>query len=833
MATAATLLILGTTVSTYFAINANFFAFVAKQRAKAAIIAESQAREEQLKAVKANESAQSALAEAVEQKKIAEDARDAIETSLYFSNIKTVQSAWRADNLLESNRILNSCPERLRNWEWHYLSRLHHLDVATINKGDGYIGYFNDLQFNADGSRLATFCDGNGVDFLDGSESTIRIQDLSDLKAGKSFDFIVPRVTSISISADGKTIALGEKSGEVGIWDVETGKLLRSIGKMKGKVDSITLSPDGKYLAAARANESNDEKFLPIFEPTRDPELVVWNLETEEEVFRRQGFGFQVKFSPDGSKLLTARENKTRLTAFHVEQVFTLFDVRDWSAQELKQPGEITAYCFDSSGNRLVAAILNRFADADDNELVIFDTQSGKVAKSWRIKLDVGHLAISPDGKTLAIISSYESPAIYICSLTEGKVSKILRGHTKSPTQIASSSNGLFATTSHDDTIKLWNPTVDSEVISLQKSDDSSNNLASFAPSGNFTATTDNSINLPMLGLGSITLRDVDSKKNPRTMNGPDGGTTALEFSQDGSLLAAGGPSGHVKVWSLPDRKEILSIKRNSPFVDAIAISPDKTLIASASSTDGSTEISVWNSTNGESLFSLKGSGAVTGMCFSPDGKTLLTQGSTVALWDLSQRKQIQEWGHPEASLRMGKPRFTLDGKFCISAGYEIMNDSIILLVRSIERSDSVAVFRGHYAKNDVQLMLGDCAHSVAMAISPDGTRVVSAVKNEVILWELKSGREILRLPVSQELDSKRSANEWKRAHQKYWLGLSEQLDAERSANAARGVLALVWSPDGHFIRAQLSNGTIIEWSGADRNREMQIDSGNAKSAVQ
>jgi eukaryotic-like serine/threonine-protein kinase len=819
LATAASFfLIAGSVVSIYFA-------FEADRRAQ-------QAQQEEAKANIANELAQSSLAEAVEQKQIAEQARDVVETSLYFSNIKTIQSAWRANNLTESNRLLDSCPERLRNWEWHYLSRLHRLEVATIDQGKRALGFSQDLQFNADGSRLATFCDGNGVDFSDNNQSTIRIRDLSDLKAVKSFEFLAPSVTSISISADGKTIALGEKSGEVGIWDVETGKLLRSIGKLKGKVDSISLSPDGKYLAAARANQSNDETLLPIFKPTRDPELVVWNLETREEVFRPKGVGFQVKFSPDGSKLLTARENQTRLTAFNVEQVFTLFDVRDWRAQELQQPGEITAYCFDSSGNRLVATILNRFADRNYTEFVLFDTQSGKVAKSWRITLDVGRFAISPDGKTLAIISSYESPAIYLCSLKEGKVTKVLRGHTKSPNQIVFSSNSLLATTSQGDEVTLWNPTVDSEVISLQKSDDFIYNLASFAPSGTVTATTDNTVNLPLLGLGSITLREVGSKKTPRMINGPDGGTTALEFSQDGSLLAAGGPSGHVKVWSLPDCKEILSIKGKSPFVEAIAISPDRTLVASTSSIDGSIEIVVWNSTNGESLFSLKGSGSVTGMCFSPDGKTLLTQGSTVALWDLSQRKQIQEWEHGEASLPSGKPRFTPDGKYCISAEVSFADGSFMLLVRSIERSESVAVFRGHYTKNDIQLMVGDRAHGVAMAISPDGTRVVSAVKNEVILWELKSGREILRLPVSQEPDAERLASATQPLQNKFWPALSELIEAERSAYAARGVLALAWSPDGHFIRAQLANGTIIEWSGADRNSEMQTDSVQVKSTV-
>ena len=57
-------------------------------------------------------------------------------------------------------------------------------------------------------------------------------------------------VTSVSFSPDGKMIASASRDKTIKLWDVATGKDLRTLIGHQGSVNSVSFSPNGKTVAS-------------------------------------------------------------------------------------------------------------------------------------------------------------------------------------------------------------------------------------------------------------------------------------------------------------------------------------------------------------------------------------------------------------------------------------------------------------------------------------------------------------------------------------------------------------------------------------------------------
>jgi len=92
--------------------------------------------------------------------------------------------------------------------------------------------------------------------------------------------------------------------------------------------------------------------------------------------------------------------------------------------------------------------------------------------------------------------------------------------------------------------------------------------------------------------LWSLRNGEVTAKLNNETM----GQTNWLDFSADGKLLAAGGIGGEIKIWDVEGKKLQTSLKLDLPSeVDAVHFSPDGKYLLVISG-----GISLWNTANGK-----------------------------------------------------------------------------------------------------------------------------------------------------------------------------------------------------------------------------------------
>jgi WD40 repeat protein len=198
-----------------------------------------------------------------------------------------------------------------------------------------------------------------------------------------------------------------------------------------------------------------------------------------------------------------------------------------------------------------------------------------------------------------------------------------------------------------------------------------------------------------------------------------------LVFSRDSRFLAAGGRAMPVRIWTVPDFREMKSLEEpHSGFSTGVAFSPDGQILATAS---WDTTIKLWDFKSHRRLATLKGHlSHVWDLDISPDGRMLASgsEDGTIKLWRLDG-----EWAAErtmERTLRghtapVYSVRFSADGETLASGSA----DHTVKLWR-VDEAQSPDVLSGH----------DDWVYSVAFA--SDGRHLATGSFDGTIrLWDL------------------------------------------------------------------------------------------------
>jgi WD40 repeat protein len=263
-----------------------------------------------------------------------------------------------------------------------------------------------------------------------------------DVTTGKrvvSFQGHHGRVISLAISPDGKTVASGDRGGEIKLFEAATGKEKATLKPQLGGEDflALTFGADGKTLTSVSQLE-----------------LKVWELSSgkgKKSVPLRSDVGegenlYQVaRFSADGSALALGNQAGT----------LKLWDVAG-GKEKAKLKGHkaaIVALAISKDG-KIVAT------GSQDATIRIWDATTNKEQAMLKSAAPVTSLAFSPDGKMLA--SGHKRAGakveIKIWDMAGAKEKVTLRGeHSKDVYSVAFSPDGQFlASGGEDETVVLW-----------------------------------------------------------------------------------------------------------------------------------------------------------------------------------------------------------------------------------------------------------------------------------------------------------------------------------------------------------------------------------------
>jgi WD40 repeat protein len=298
----------------------------------------------------------------------------------------------------------------------------------------------------------------------------------------------VTPVNGISISPDKSTLA-ASRGNQIHVYDAGSGAYVRTL------VDPQLTGPDKKPIKAAHLTlveslaYSPDGKFLAS---GAYQEVILWDAQTGLLRQRLTGFADRVvtlAFSPDGKLLATGGG-----------------------------------------------------APTDEGEVKVFDVATGKLA----VEIKNGHsdtvfgVCFSPDGKKLATCAA--DKFVKTWEIPSGKFLKAFEGHTHHVLGVGWKGDGkLLASAGADNVVKIWDFEKGEQVRTIQAHGKQVTQLF-------FIGTTPQFVTCA--GDAQVRFWNADNGGNTRNFGGNNDFLYAVGVSPDGSIVAAGGQEGIVRLYN-------------------------------------------------------------------------------------------------------------------------------------------------------------------------------------------------------------------------------------------------------------------------------------------
>lgn len=286
-----------------------------------------------------------------------------------------------------------------------------------------------------------------------------------------------------------------------------------------------------------------------------------------------------------------------------------------------------------------------------------------------------------------------------------------------------------------------------------------------------------------------------------RTLTGHTRTVYAVAVTPDGKRAISASADATLKIWDLSSDKELFTLQGHTHYVYAVAVTPNGQLIISGSE-DGT--LKVWDLETGAEQRTLAGlDGPVRAVAVTSDGQRVI--GTSVAralgIWDLESGTEILiipgAGGYAVA--------ITPDGAQVIAEVIAARRSGI--KVWDLESGAELRTLASHEYT------------ITALAVTPDGQRLISASGDTLKVWDLENGNELYSIHHPSHIyalavtpDAKRLISASDYSTLRVWdLESGTELSSlPRSINLVRSVAII--PPDGTHIITGANDGTLRLW---------------------
>lgn len=273
---------------------------------------------------------------------------------------------------------------------------------------------------NPQNSNLANGnANGNG----DASAKFILVKDLGNNGGAVASN---DDIYGVSLSPDGKTLAVGTSNQNIELWDFQTNQILQTFRGHKGRVYDVFFSPNGTKLVSGSDNR----------------EAIIWDVKAGRILANlegHQGRVYTTIFSPDGKMVASSSSDST----------IRIWDVETGKQRQLlSEKSWVYDVSFSTDSKLLVSG-------SKDGAIRIWDVETGKVLKTIVEKGSaVRSIVYSYDNKLIA--SAMEDNTVRLWNVSTGQ-QDVLTGHTNEVHIVAfSKGDRLLASAGADKSIKVW-----------------------------------------------------------------------------------------------------------------------------------------------------------------------------------------------------------------------------------------------------------------------------------------------------------------------------------------------------------------------------------------
>jgi WD40 repeat protein len=643
------------------------------------------------------------------------------------------------------------------------------------------------LRHDGEIGALHFFPDGKTLVSSGGSSRTW----LWDVTTGKPIRSFTHAATSASFSPDGKTMAAGQ-GNVVRLWDVATGKEIGQLAGHTRTLVSTCFSGDGKALASC-----DKDDFIRLWDVATGQELRQFDAYTfrggkkeeddEGEKDRRHGCIHRVTYAADGKTLISEGG-----------AVATIL----WDAATGKKIRELNdVWCYSPDG-KIVAS--------GRDKITLWEAATGKEIHLLPGKEPVHSVCFAPDGKTLAAVGGTNAGTNQLWDVTSGK---LIRQWTTSSyfNQVRFAPDGKTLAATDSFHIHLFESATGKEIRTL-KGQVSWNRPPSFAPDGKTLAASCDDL---------IRLWDVATGQELHRFRGHTKSVVSVRYAPDGKTLASAGSDNRVRLWDATSGQEIhlFAVAIQWGFPTPEFAQGGKTLCVAG----GFHEIQLLDTATGKERRHFRGhhfppdfriGDGYEWLSCAPDGKTLVTTGfdRVIRLWDVANGKEICQFSSPGMCGPV-RVSFAPDGKTL--ASLHAHGESGICRLWDVASGKEIR-----------RLEVGP--HGNLLCYAPDGQTLATTNGADTIqLWDVASGQLIRQLrrdgdgkirSLSYAPDGQMLAASWDRT-----IGLWEVASGKEirrfaqppfphGMNQGGGAGSVAFAPDGLTLAAGYDNGIVLLW---------------------
>jgi len=551
-----------------------------------------------------------------------------------------------------------------------------------------------------------------------GADNTLKLWEVESGRQVRTFVGHEDYVKTMAFSPDGRYVVSGDGK-TLKLWEIATGRARLSFGSWGDMPRSVAFSPDGSFILSGGIG------------------MKLWSLDSKKPV---QTFAFEkykklvevVAFSPDGRYALSAEhpldtpEGQPNLKG--LGSTVTLWDVATGGKLRTFEGHNsfVVAISFSPDGQHILSV-------GKDGTFIVWNANTGKQLKRFILEhLDLSSAAFTPDGKHLltanegGVDDKSLKPVggtLKLWDAESGRKVRTFTGHTSGVNSVAFSLDGRYGLSgSNDGTVRLLELVTGEEVHAFKGN-------VQWVGAVSFLQTDQNTVLSGTLA-GGFHLWDVATGRQLQAVTGKEKDVHSLALSPDGEYFLVG-----VSVLKMFEKVIVKKVSTGQEIgrwsvgirgsLTAVALSQKGQYAVTGGFNGG---VKLWDVPTGKTLWTVAGhTSKVSSVAFSPDGRYVFTAGDipeTLKLWEVKTGKLIKTFGVKKDFFGVGAMAFSPDGRQLLVATLQ----GLLLLDTETGQQDRVS-----------QKSLG---RVYFLTFSSDGRYGLSGGEDrEVKLWDLRFKR--------------------------------------------------------------------------------------------
>lgn len=532
-------------------------------------------------------------------------------------------------------------------------------------------------------------------------------------------------VNGILLTKDDKKMISWSADGTIKIWDVEQGKLLKTLEGHSQAVHGLQITKDERKLISYSSFDNSikvwdldsskiihsfdnqefirgvlitaDEKKIISYGTTNDYKIKIWDLELGKK---------SVSVEHDSEVIGVKIATNQKFISYHKDGTIKIWEIATGkllnSLEEHKE--EIWRILLTRSGDKIISCSYGK-----DKSIKIWETETGKLLHSL-----IGH-EIAVDSMQLSIDEKKlisEGGIIKVWDMNSGKLLNSFKGNRF----LLSKDEKIITYYQHDKerrVIQVWDFNDGKLFHSLDVHTKEIRDILLTKDSKKLIShSADNTIKIWDIESGKI-INSFEWQTNPlKSISG----YMEIQLSKNEKRLLSFTTDGIMKIWDIEKGNLIKSIEGNNGIYLAILTNDDKKIITN--------NIKIWNFINGEQIYSLEGHTVeikdenklitqnlrnkinieeepyISEIILTNDQKKIISWGISIRIWNADNGKLIHK-----IDKFIDDGILTKDDKYFISHSYHSINIWDIetgKLIRSLDDKKVSSIF---LSDNDKQLI--------------------------------------------------------------------------------------------------------------------------------